>query len=54
MGLHSWYVPYSIIFKYPTDDIKGWKVGIVANQFSVINPQEAVKGAQFIRLCNQQ
>ncbi|KAH8173957.1 carboxyl transferase domain-containing protein [Sarocladium implicatum] len=34
--------------------IHGWKVGIVANQFSVINPQEAVKGAQFIRLCNQQ
>ncbi|KAK0389170.1 hypothetical protein NLU13_2745 [Sarocladium strictum] len=34
--------------------IHGFKVGIVANQFSVINPQEAAKGAQFIRLCNQQ
>ena len=29
-------------------------MGIVANQLSVINPTEAVKTAQFIRMCNQQ
>jgi acetyl-CoA carboxylase carboxyltransferase component len=32
----------------------GFPVGIVANQMSVINPTEAAKGAQFIRMCNQQ
>ncbi|KAJ6114931.1 hypothetical protein N7486_000709 [Penicillium sp. IBT 16267x] len=34
--------------------IMGFSVGIVANQFSVINPNEAGKAAQFIRVCNQQ
>ncbi|KAJ0423047.1 carboxyl transferase [Aspergillus carlsbadensis] len=34
--------------------ILGFPVGIVANQLSVINPTEAAKGAQFIRMCNQQ
>ncbi|KAL4738929.1 ClpP/crotonase [Aspergillus similis] len=34
--------------------IYGTQVGIVANQISVINPAEAAKGAQFIRMCNQQ
>ncbi|KAH6894701.1 carboxyl transferase [Thelonectria olida] len=34
--------------------IMGFPVGIVANQVSIINPNEAAKGAQFIRLCNQQ
>ncbi|KAF9889612.1 hypothetical protein FE257_007120 [Aspergillus nanangensis] len=34
--------------------ILGFPVGIVANQMSVINPHEAAKAAQFIRLCNQQ
>ncbi|KAL3444526.1 carboxyl transferase [Aspergillus insuetus] len=34
--------------------ILGFPVGIVANQLSVINPNEAAKGAQFIRMCNQQ
>ncbi|KAJ5108390.1 ClpP/crotonase [Penicillium angulare] len=34
--------------------IMGIRVGIVANQLSVINPNEAVKAAQFIRMCNQQ
>lgn len=29
-------------------------MGIVANQISVINPNEAGKAAQFIRMCNQQ
>lgn len=32
----------------------GHTVGIVANQVPVINPDEASKGAQFIRMCNQQ
>lgn len=32
----------------------GIQVGIIANQMSVINPTEAAKGAQFIRMCNQQ
>lgn len=32
----------------------GHLVGIVANQVPVINPDEASKGTQFIRLCNQQ
>ncbi|GES66754.1 carboxyl transferase domain-domain-containing protein [Aspergillus terreus] len=46
--------------KYGTNMITGWAhilgfpVGIVANQLSVINPHEAAKTAQFIRLCNQQ
>lgn len=31
----------------------GHRVGIVANQVPVINTDEASKGAQFIRLCNQ-
>ncbi|GME61365.1 Carboxyl transferase [Neofusicoccum parvum] len=34
--------------------ILGHTVGIVANQMPVINSDEASKGAQFIRLCNQQ
>ncbi|KAJ6104850.1 hypothetical protein N7523_011170 [Penicillium sp. IBT 18751x] len=34
--------------------IMGFSVGIVANQVSVINPNEAGKAAQFIRMCNQQ
>ncbi|KAJ3532046.1 hypothetical protein NM208_g8611 [Fusarium decemcellulare] len=34
--------------------IMGFRVGIVANQISVINPDEAAKAAQFIRLCNQE
>ncbi|CEJ56597.1 Putative Carboxyl transferase [Penicillium brasilianum] len=34
--------------------IMGFPVGIVANQISVINPNEAGKAAQFIRMCNQQ
>lgn len=29
-------------------------VGIIGNQTPIINPDEASKGAQFIRLCNQQ
>ncbi|KAL4890267.1 carboxyl transferase domain-containing protein [Aspergillus ambiguus] len=46
--------------KYGINMITGWAhifgfpVGIVANQISVINPHEAAKTAQFIRLCNQQ
>lgn len=32
----------------------GFPVGIIANQISVLNPTEAAKGAQFIRICNQQ
>lgn len=34
--------------------ILGHTVGIVANQVPVINPDEASKGAQFVRMCNQQ
>ncbi|CAG7920918.1 unnamed protein product [Penicillium olsonii] len=34
--------------------IMGFPVGIVANQLSVINPNEAAKATQFIRMCNQQ
>ena len=34
--------------------ILGHKVGIIANQTPVINSEEAAKGAQFIRNCNQQ
>ncbi|KAI5465061.1 carboxyl transferase domain-containing protein [Mariannaea sp. PMI_226] len=34
--------------------IMGFPVGIVANQVSIINPNEAAKAAQFIRLCNQE
>ncbi|ETS77223.1 hypothetical protein PFICI_11097 [Pestalotiopsis fici W106-1] len=34
--------------------ILGFQVGIVANQTPVINADEASKGAQFIRMCNQQ
>ncbi|KJK96081.1 hypothetical protein H633G_00021 [Metarhizium anisopliae BRIP 53284] len=34
-------------------NIMGHSVGIVANQVPVINTDEASKGAQFIRLCNQ-
>ncbi|KKA20058.1 Uncharacterized protein T310_5936 [Rasamsonia emersonii CBS 393.64] len=34
--------------------VMGFRVGIVANQTPVIHPNEAAKGAQFIRLCNQQ
>lgn len=37
----------------PTDTLVGHSVGIVANQVPVINTDEASKGAQFIRLCNQ-
>lgn len=32
----------------------GYRVGIIANQTPVINADEARKGAQFIKLCNQQ
>lgn len=32
----------------------GFPVGIVANQFSVINPAEALKTAHFVRKCNQE
>ncbi|WQF87366.1 Putative acetyl-coenzyme A carboxyltransferase, ClpP/crotonase-like domain superfamily [Colletotrichum destructivum] len=35
-------------------DILGFRTGIVANQTPVINPQEALKAAHFIRLCNQE
>ncbi|KAF4963732.1 hypothetical protein FSARC_8280 [Fusarium sarcochroum] len=34
--------------------IHGSRVGIVANQTPVINPQEALKAAHFIRTCNQE
>ncbi|KAL3479635.1 carboxyl transferase domain-containing protein [Aspergillus californicus] len=34
--------------------IFGYPVGIIANRLSVINSTEASKGAQFIRMCNQQ
>jgi len=37
-----------------TNRSPGYPVGIVANQIPVINPDEAMKGAQFVRLCNQQ
>ncbi|RAH40593.1 acyl-CoA carboxylase subunit beta [Aspergillus brunneoviolaceus CBS 621.78] len=46
--------------EYGRNLITGWayfygiQVGIIANQMSVINPTEAAKGAQFIRMCNQQ
>ncbi|PWY65930.1 ClpP/crotonase [Aspergillus eucalypticola CBS 122712] len=45
--------------EYGRNLITGWahfygiQVGIIANQISVINPTEAAKGAQFIRMCNQ-
>lgn len=29
-------------------------MGIIANQTPIINPDEALKGAQFVRTCNQQ
>ncbi|KIX04369.1 uncharacterized protein Z518_05237 [Rhinocladiella mackenziei CBS 650.93] len=35
-------------------DILGMRVGMVANQTPIIYADEAMKGAQFIRLCNQQ
>ncbi|KAF5493071.1 Methylcrotonoyl-CoA carboxylase subunit alpha [Colletotrichum fructicola] len=35
-------------------DVLGFRVGLVANQTPVIHPQEALKAAQFIRLCNQE
>jgi len=35
-------------------NIMGIRAGIVANQTPVINGDEASKGAQFVRLCNQQ
>ncbi|KAK5062665.1 hypothetical protein LTR84_004738 [Exophiala bonariae] len=34
-------------------EIHGHATGIIGNQTPVINPDEASKGAQFIRLCNQ-
>ncbi|KAL2004687.1 hypothetical protein VTN00DRAFT_3215 [Thermoascus crustaceus] len=34
--------------------ILGFPIGIVANQTPIINPNEAAKTAQFIRLCNQE
>ncbi|OAG43905.1 hypothetical protein AYO21_01757 [Fonsecaea monophora] len=34
--------------------ITGHTAGIIANQTPIINPDEASKAAQFIRLCNQQ
>jgi acetyl-CoA carboxylase carboxyltransferase component len=37
-----------------TDFEPGYRVGIIANQTPVINADEARKGAQFIKLCNQQ
>lgn len=37
-----------------TDRLLGHRVGIVANQIPVINADEAMKGATFIRLCNQE
>ncbi|KAL4767859.1 carboxyl transferase domain-containing protein [Aspergillus nidulans var. acristatus] len=46
--------------KYGTNMINAWAhilgfpVGIIANQISVINPNEAAKTAQFIRMCNQE
>ncbi|KAL4916368.1 carboxyl transferase domain-containing protein [Aspergillus aurantiobrunneus] len=46
--------------KYGTNMITAWAhilgfpVGIVANQISVINPNEAAKTAQFIRMCNRE
>ena len=43
------------ITKYLRANVRvGIPVGIVANQISVINPNEAAKTAQFIRMCNQQ
>lgn len=35
-------------------NIMGLRTGIIANQTPVINGDEASKGAQFVRLCNQQ
>ncbi|EXJ71022.1 uncharacterized protein A1O5_06015 [Cladophialophora psammophila CBS 110553] len=32
----------------------GMPVGLIANQTPIINPDEASKGTQFIRMCNQQ
>lgn len=37
-----------------TNNKKGFRVGFVANQTPVINPHEALKGAHFIRMCNQE
>ncbi|KAI1615965.1 propionyl-CoA carboxylase beta chain [Exophiala viscosa] len=34
--------------------IMGLPVGIIGNQTPIINPDEASKGAQFVRMCNQQ
>ncbi|KAJ9498089.1 hypothetical protein H2202_006239 [Exophiala xenobiotica] len=34
--------------------IMGMPLGIVANQTPIINPDEAMKGAQFVRMCNQE
>ncbi|KAH7016764.1 propionyl-CoA carboxylase beta chain [Ilyonectria destructans] len=34
-------------------EIHGYPVGIIGNQTPVIHPDEACKGAQFIRMCNQ-
>jgi acetyl-CoA carboxylase carboxyltransferase component len=34
--------------------IMGIKTAVIANQTPVINGDEASKGAQFVRLCNQQ
>lgn len=35
-------------------DIMGMPVGIIANQMPIINGDEALKGTNFIQLCNQQ
>ena len=35
-------------------DIMGMQVGIIGNQMPIINGDEALKGTQFIQLCNQQ
>lgn len=51
MGKSMSTAPGSIHF---TLTLVGFPVGIVANQISVINPNEAAKAAQFIRLCNQE
>lgn len=48
-----------IVYRAPPSEMRltcgqGHAVGLVANQTPIINGQEAEKGAQFIRLCNQQ
>ena len=45
--------PACFLYKITDSDI-GFEVGIIANQTPVINGDEASKGAQFVRMCNQQ